>query len=204
VKVTRKYQVTIPESVRCKLGVKIGDTLIVKSEDNHIIMESSKHISNPSNALWNLFGPDRAIYGSNWPVSNLVAPYASMYKIGYPVEFAQNIASYQIVPFWAVNLLAIVMPWTELICGILLVVGLRSKSAVAIIAGMLLLFTLAILLSLLRSIPIGCGCFHSMEEPMSWTTLLRDLIWLAMAIHIYRFDSAFQLERKFLITIKDE
>ncbi len=32
-------------------------------------------------ALWNLFGPDRAIYGSNWPVSDLVAPYASMYKI---------------------------------------------------------------------------------------------------------------------------
>jgi AbrB family looped-hinge helix DNA binding protein len=56
VKVTRKYQVTIPESVRSKLGVKIGDTLIVKSEDNQIIMESSKHISNPSDALWNLFG----------------------------------------------------------------------------------------------------------------------------------------------------
>jgi predicted TIM-barrel fold metal-dependent hydrolase len=32
-------------------------------------------------ALWSLFGPDRAIYGSNWPVSDLVAPYASMYKI---------------------------------------------------------------------------------------------------------------------------
>ena len=31
--------------------------------------------------LWNLFGPDRAIYGSNWPVSDLVAPYGSMYKI---------------------------------------------------------------------------------------------------------------------------
>ena len=31
--------------------------------------------------LWNLFGPDRAIYGSNWPVSDLVAPYASMCKI---------------------------------------------------------------------------------------------------------------------------
>lgn len=55
-KVTRKYQVTIPESVRTKLGVKIGDTLIVKSEDNQIIMESNKHISNPSDAIWNLFG----------------------------------------------------------------------------------------------------------------------------------------------------
>ena len=32
-------------------------------------------------ALWSLFGPDRAIYGSNWPVSDLVAPYASMYQI---------------------------------------------------------------------------------------------------------------------------
>ena len=56
VKVTRKYQVTIPENVRSKLGVKIGDTLLVKSEDNHIIMESTKHIPNPSDALWNLFG----------------------------------------------------------------------------------------------------------------------------------------------------
>jgi antitoxin PrlF len=56
VKVTRKYQVTIPENVRSKLGVKIGDKLVVKSEDNRIIMESPKHVSNPSNTLWNLFG----------------------------------------------------------------------------------------------------------------------------------------------------
>jgi len=56
VKVTRKYQVTIPESVRSKLGVKIGDKLIVKSEDKRIIMEAPKHISNPSDVLWNLFG----------------------------------------------------------------------------------------------------------------------------------------------------
>ncbi len=56
VKVTRKYQVTIPENVRCKLGVKIGDKLMVKSEDNRIIMESPKHVSNPSDTLWNLFG----------------------------------------------------------------------------------------------------------------------------------------------------
>jgi antitoxin PrlF len=34
VKVTRKYQVTIPESVRFKLGVKIGDKLIVKTKKN--------------------------------------------------------------------------------------------------------------------------------------------------------------------------
>jgi antitoxin PrlF len=56
VKVTRKYQVTIPESVRSKLGVKIGDKLIVKSENRRIIMEAPEHISNPSDAIWKLFG----------------------------------------------------------------------------------------------------------------------------------------------------
>ncbi len=130
--------------------------------------------------------------------------YASMYKISYPLEFAENIASYQIVPYWAVNLMAIVMPWTELICGILLVVGLRSKSAVCMIGGMLVLFIVAISLTLLRGIPIGCGCFHSLEEPMTWTTLVRDFVWLAMAVHVYYYDSALQLERRFLIRIKDE
>jgi antitoxin PrlF len=56
VKVTRKYQVTIPESVRSKLGVKIGDKLIVKSEGKRIVMEAHKHVSNPSDVLWNIFG----------------------------------------------------------------------------------------------------------------------------------------------------
>ena len=56
VKVTRKFQVTIPESVRAELGVKIGDKLIVKSEDKRIVMETRRHISNPSGVLWNLFG----------------------------------------------------------------------------------------------------------------------------------------------------
>ena len=31
--------------------------------------------------LWELFGPDRAMFGSNWPVSNRVAPYASVVKV---------------------------------------------------------------------------------------------------------------------------
>ncbi|KPV63888.1 MAG: putative regulator PrlF [Candidatus Bathyarchaeota archaeon BA2] len=56
VKVTRKYQVTIPESVRSKLNVKIGDKLIVRSEGRRIIIEVPEKIQNPSDALWNLFG----------------------------------------------------------------------------------------------------------------------------------------------------
>jgi L-fuconolactonase len=32
-------------------------------------------------ALWNMFGEDRLIYGSNWPVSERAAPYATVYRI---------------------------------------------------------------------------------------------------------------------------
>jgi predicted TIM-barrel fold metal-dependent hydrolase len=31
--------------------------------------------------LWESFGPDRLIYGSNWPVCELVAPYATVQKV---------------------------------------------------------------------------------------------------------------------------
>ena len=31
--------------------------------------------------LWTIFGPDRLIYGSNWPVSNKVAPYPVAWKL---------------------------------------------------------------------------------------------------------------------------
>lgn len=31
--------------------------------------------------LWEVFGPDRLIYGSNWPVSDLTAPYRTVFKV---------------------------------------------------------------------------------------------------------------------------
>ncbi|MCU0562063.1 MAG: DoxX family membrane protein [Desulfobacterales bacterium] len=120
--------------------------------------------------------------------------YASMYKINYPGEFAETIASYQLVPYWMVNFIALVMPWAELVTGILMMLGVRTRAAAAAIGGMLALFSLAIVITLLRGIPIGCGCFTSVEDPLGWDTLVRDLMWLAMTIHVYRFPSALQLE----------
>jgi len=39
VKVTRKYQVTIPKEVRRKVDVNIGDALLVREEERKIILE---------------------------------------------------------------------------------------------------------------------------------------------------------------------
>lgn len=124
--------------------------------------------------------------------------YASMYKIGYAGEFANAVADYRMLPYWAVHPVAVVLPWVELICGIQLVVGFRSKAAAAIISMLMAVFTVAIVVNVTRGTPASCGCFHGMEEPMTWGTVWRDLIWLAMCVHIFRYDTLLQLERVFL------
>lgn len=129
--------------------------------------------------------------------------YASMYKINYAGEFAETIASYQILPYWGVNITAIVMPWLEFICGTLLIIGVRSNAASVFIIGMLVLFSAAIFVNLIRGTNIGCGCFHGPGSEMNWATLARDLIWTAMAVHVYLYDSAFQLEQTFMMRVKD-
>ena len=45
------------------------------------IVEDADFYSPGLDMLWELFGPDRAMFGSNWPVSDRVAPYALVYKV---------------------------------------------------------------------------------------------------------------------------
>jgi putative oxidoreductase len=129
--------------------------------------------------------------------------YASVYKIGYAAEFAETIASYQIVPALGVNAVALALPWLELICGAMLVAGVRVRTVSAILAALLVVFCLAVTVNLLRETPIDCGCFHTLDERMTWLTLVRDLAWLGMAIHVYFFDSTLALERRYQSTLKE-
>lgn len=129
--------------------------------------------------------------------------YASVYKIGYAAEFAETIASYQIVPALAVNAVALALPWLELICGALLVAGVRVRTVSAILAGLLVVFCLAVIVNLLRETPIDCGCFHSLEERMTWMTVVRDLVWLGMAVHVFFFDSPLALEGRYQSKLKE-
>jgi putative oxidoreductase len=128
---------------------------------------------------------------------------AGMYKINYAAEFAQTIASYQMVPYWGVNFMAIAMPWIEIICGILLVCGIRVRSSIVIAGALLVMFTLGIVINLLRNSPISCGCFHSGGDTISWQTLMRDLLWVGMTVHVFFYDAVFRLESKFDWFVKE-
>ncbi len=57
---------------------KISD--VVRRVDGRIV-EELEFYRPMLDMLWELFGPDRAIYGSNWPVCERVAPYATVIKV---------------------------------------------------------------------------------------------------------------------------
>ena len=47
----------------------------------HSVPDNAASYREPLDKLWDIFGPDRVIYGSNWPVSDRVAPYDRVFKV---------------------------------------------------------------------------------------------------------------------------
>lgn len=120
---------------------------------------------------------------------------ASMTKIPYPAEFAENVAGFQMAPIWGVNLMGVIMPWAELVSGLFLILGIRTRSAATIIGALLVMFIVGLTINLIQGTPINCGCFESVGEPISWELVVRDLLMLMMAWQILLYDRLFVFDR---------
>ena len=120
--------------------------------------------------------------------------YASLEKILQPEEFAKQVGYYKALPIGLENLLAIVLPWTELIVGICLLAGLFVDGAALLSIIMMLVFILAISHAMLRGIDISCGCFKisADSEKLGLHTIIRDIIFLIMSFVVLN-----RQERKF-------
>lgn len=117
---------------------------------------------------------------------------ASLHKIAHPASFAVDVATYQFLPLWTVNGFALVLPWVEILAGILLVLGWRARAAALLVALMMLSFMVALVHALHLGLDMACGCFASSaamgEDPISWTTVVRDSVWLLMALYVLCLD----------------
>lgn len=107
----------------------------------------------------------------------LIFIIAALPKIADPPSFAHMIYNYKIIPWALINPMALIMPWLELLCGVALVLGIWKGTARTIIAGMLLVFILAISINLIRGNPIDCGCFNVADAGKTTEQRFADMRW---------------------------
>lgn len=100
-----------------------------------------------------------------WALGGLFL-YAAYDKILHPADFARIVYHYQLVgpsqwvgP-WAANLLAVTLPWIEVVLGLALVTGVWRREAAAVTGALLVVFVVAVSAALARGIDLeNCGCF---------------------------------------------
>jgi uncharacterized membrane protein YphA (DoxX/SURF4 family) len=115
--------------------------------------------------------------------------YTGIIHIHDPSGFAKAITNYQLLPFWSINIFAIILPFIELFAGIAILANRFGKGGSLITTLMLASFTIALVISLYRGLDISCGCFSTDPDAgkISWLYLLRDCVLLIISGGVFFF-----------------
>lgn len=118
----------------------------------------------------------------------IVFIFASLDKLVMPEAFASSIQGYALLPLPIVNLVALIIPWVELLCGLHLITGVRIRSSAALLVLLLGVFTIAMASALFRGLTIDCGCFgKAYATPVSWTRVAEDIGLIVLGLHCIVF-----------------
>ena len=123
-------------------------------------------------------------------IIGIIFIYASWDKIAHPAAFATAIGNYHAVPLGLENMIAMVLPWLELLVGVFLIAGIMVDGAAIMCIVMNIVFIFAISQALARGISIECGCFSVSSETgenIGLETIFRDIAYLGMSfVILYR------------------
>ncbi len=105
-------------------------------------------------------GDNRVECGLRWLLGFLLL-WAAVSKLANPTEFLGSIYAYQLpLPRTLLQAAAVVLPWLELLCGLLLLAGFWRQTALLIVTGLMVLFVIATGQAWARGLNIACGCFN--------------------------------------------
>lgn len=142
-------------------------------------------------------------------------------KVKTPLQFANDIDAYQMgIPPFIVDTMARALPILEIGLGIWLIVGLFTRFSAIVAAALMTIFTIAITQAWFRGIDANCGCFNAAggntdfvaqfylglmgalgpvgdflkDEKIGPVPVIRDLIFLLMALHLIFVPTTFSLD----------
>ena len=112
--------------------------------------------------------------------------YAGAVKVLDPVQFANDIDNYKILP-WTIGVsLAFYLPWLEIFCGLALIFRLLYRGALSILTALVAIFTIATIAAKVRGLDITCGCFGHASQNWNFPAhLALDLVLLAGVILLF-------------------
>lgn len=114
---------------------------------------------------------------------------AGVLKIWNPAMFADSISYYRLLPHAWVNLLAITLPWIEVLAGGMLMAGLWKRANAGLIAAMMVVFIIAIAQAIARDLNIECGCFGTGDgRKVGVIALVQDFVLLTGAVWLCWLD----------------
>ncbi len=121
-------------------------------------------------------------------ILGIVFIVTSIDKIDNPDAFAANIVAYKLAPYALINVIALMMPWLELLCGVFLIAGVYVRGSSVLISVLLGVFMVAMMSALLRGLDIDCGCFGKEHaSPVTWMKVFEDVGLLVLGLYSYRF-----------------
>ena len=78
--------------------------------------------------------------------------YAGLQKVLHPYEFAEAVLAYQLLPESLVGVAVAGLPWLEIAAGLCLVAGLKRRSCLLLLAGLVAGFLVVILITMARGL----------------------------------------------------
>jgi hypothetical protein len=111
--------------------------------------------------------------------------YSALPKIRQPYDFLRDVYAYEIVGPQLGVVVAMTLPWLELLIAICLLGGVFIGGAFLVSAGLAALFSVVITWALYQGLNITCGCFGSSTEVITYVALIRAIGILLTSLLAY-------------------
>jgi uncharacterized membrane protein YphA (DoxX/SURF4 family) len=113
--------------------------------------------------------------------------FAAVMKLQNPQMFAFGVKAFKFgLPDELTVFTTFVIPWTELVAGLALLLGIWARSAALIISLLLIAFLGGIFSVLIRGLDVSCACFGKFERPCEGNIglchIVRNCVLLAMGL----------------------
>jgi putative oxidoreductase len=90
--------------------------------------------------------------------------YAGAIKVLDPVQFANDIDNYKMLPWTIAAGLAFYLPWLEILCGLALILRRLYLGGLSILTALVAVFLVTTIAAKVRGLDITCGCFGHVSQ----------------------------------------